>query len=1259
MFKNIFQKIHEFFLFTQVNPLIQMGKQKTIHEEDAIPLADDIKKIGECPTHNEINWSNKFTLIKSIFWKLRHHVAVSFLLLTLAQGISLLSPILIHQFIDGLTKGIHTTSEILKIATIGSSIGLLGYVSGLFMQHYFFQNLKLSQKFISIINSKIFDHSLALSHHSRQNISVGDVVNYMSSDADSVGDMGFVIIELFINILMVIGSVGLLFYYLGPTAIVSILILAFLVPVTRRVARQFTSLDDRIMKHRDDRLNLMGQILNAVRLIKYFVWEKSVEKEVQVIRQQEVEARRQVVKAESLSGVIYVAISSLVLLATLMAHAIRGQELSLATVFTVLSVFTLLEEPFGNLTTLIARWSAGIVGAQRITEFIAIPTQEISRINMGTPHIEVKNLFFAYLENSVLKNLNFYLPAGQSLAVIGTVGSGKSTLLQILLRELNPKNEESLVYRDNNGVVAKSEFPKESVFVPQESFIINSSLAENLMFGENQYNDYSLKKAIYLACLEDDIQNLEHGLNTEIGEKGINLSGGQKQRVSLARAILKNPNLILLDDPLSAVDVHTEELLCERLIFGEWKNKTRVVVTHRLEHLEKFDQILYLKNGEVAAYGNLRELKTHSIEFKEFYQSYQKAEMKQHLPAAISSESPDESDKNKSEVAINNSHRVTEDEERATGGIKKDLYFSYLKLLGGEGRYAKWILVGLVLSALISKSVPLGQKAWLSYADEFNAGNLILFFVGYSILSILSLALFYLNNQIWFGQGIKAAIITHDKMLKAILHSKIRFFDSTPVGRILQRFSRDQESMDVHLMFTHITAIDCLVQILISIFLIVSTLPLMLICIGPVMAFYYVIQNDYRRVAREVKRMDSIARSPRYAHFKETLQGLTVLRAYGSQNWFKEGFWQRLQFSHKMFYNHYMVNRWFSVRVPLIGGIVASSTAVILTWAASEKFLSAGICGLVLVYAMSFWRQLNWAIRIFSDIEARMTSIERLQYYCNLPQEESNNLRSQVNEPENSQWPVSLEFKNVNVRYARHLPLVLHDVSFKVNTGDRVGIIGKTGSGKSTLFQALYRFVELDSGDILIEGQSIQKMSLEKLRKTLAIIPQDPTLFLGTIRNNLDRYQEYSDQEIELVLKKACLWNFINDLPLGLNTAVIENGHNFSQGQRQLMCLARALLVQAKIIILDEATASVDIKTDQLIQRILNEELTGVTLLIIAHRLETIKNCDQIIRLSKGRLKKIKEHTPRYEESHTDSHFETLLTTKPRPDISDRGLFLK
>lgn len=1221
----LFKQIKEVFFFSQVDGLIKLGRNQDIEKENTIPLAEDIAVFQDSSIQSSIDWGSQKLFLKTLFWKLRHPLFFNFILLLIAQGISLLSPMLIHQFLAGLTGGtVQSTSHWIGIASIGFSIGLVGYFSGLFMQHYFHQNLKLGQKINSIINSKLFDHSIALNHQSRQKISVGDVVNHMSSDSESVADLSFVFIELIIDVLLILASIGMLFYYLGSTAWISVVLLLLLVPITYKMAQQFSRFDDQIMKHRDARLNLMGQILNSIRLIKYFVWEKSVAEEVQKVRTAEIAARDKIVKAESLSLVVYMAISCLVLLATLLTHSWREQEITLALVFTVISIFTLLEEPFGNLTALISRLSSGLVGGHRISEFVSLPVDQIPRRSVLKPAISIQNLNFTYDGVFSFQIPDLQVAVGQSVAVIGLVGSGKSTFIQILLRELKPQQGE-IIYHCDEGITLKQEVPAATVFVPQDSYIINGSLRENLTFGTSEISEIELQNVLYLSCLESDVLRLEHGLATEIGEKGINLSGGQKQRVSLARATLKKPELILLDDPFAAVDVHTENSLCDRLLFGEWNTKTRIVVTHRLEHLERFDSIVLFDKGRMVAHGSYQQLKKHSPEFNHFYQSYQKSELRESVHDESSASHKPESKKQNltaSPSPLEGSHRVTEDEEKAIGSIKKDLYWSYLKLLGGSSPHSKWILLGLAMSAIITKLFPLIQKAWLARVDQFIDHKMTWFFVGYLILSLISLGLCYFNNRVWFKQGIAAAAEIHTKMLRSVLNAKIRFFDSTPVGRILQRFSRDQESMDVHLMFTHITAIDCFVQILISLVLIVVALPLMLFFIVPILGFYYRIQNDYRKVAREVKRLDSIARSPRFAHFKETLQGLTVLRSYGTQDWFRAQFWNHLLLSHKMFYNHYMVNRWFSARVPLIGGVIASLSALLLTWFSYRGYLGAGIAGLVMVYAMSFWRQLNWAIRIFSDIEARMTSVERLQFFCNLPQEKNIQKESAL-VPYHPIRSGHIEFRNLSVRYAAHLPLVLKNISFTVQSGERVGIIGPTGSGKSTLFQALYRFVDFETGSIYIDGQCIQSLKLEEVRKSLAIIPQDPILFLGTIRSNLDRYNEYSESELEAVLRKACLWELIESLPLGLQTPVIENGNNFSQGQRQLLCLARALLLKAKIIILDEATASVDIQTDQAIQHILDHELQGVTLLIIAHRLETLKNSHQIIQLSGGQLTKL------------------------------------
>jgi ABC-type multidrug transport system fused ATPase/permease subunit len=399
---------------------------------------------------------------------------------------------------------------------------------------------------------------------------------------------------------------------------------------------------------------------------------------------------------------------------------------------------------------------------------------------------------------------------------------------------------------------------------------------------------------------------------------------------------------------------------------------------------------------------------------------------------------------------------------------------------------------------------------------------------------------------------------------------------------------------------------NSLLQVGLSFLLIVVTLPLTIIFLMPILIYYYTIQNAYRRVAREAKRLDSLARSPRYAHFKETLQGLSVIRAFKKQNYFDQEFLVKLQKSNQAYHTHIMINRWFSTRLPLIGALISSVTVLAIVFSSYKHWMSAGLAGLITIYALQFWRYLNWGIRIFSDLESRMTSVERLSFYSELQPEKEYVSDSNELLPQSG--------------HAEHLPYVLNDVSFDIKSGEKVGIVGRTGSGKSTLFQAVYRFVHYDQGDILVDGKSIRDYTLPNLRKSLAVIPQDPSLFMGTLRSNLDRDSEKTDDEVFAILKQVGLFDFVRSLPDRLSYMVTENGSNLSQGQRQLICLARALLMKVKIIFLDEATASVDVETDALIQKVIRSSLEGITLVTIAHRLSTLKDYDKTIELDSGRI---------------------------------------
>jgi ABC-type multidrug transport system fused ATPase/permease subunit len=1228
-----FRRFFRELMFMDVKKIILLARTKVLQPEDLPPLPERFDPRRIPFDESKLDLSGPRQLVFSMLRAGKKFLLPAFLLNLLYIALNLTKPVLVNKFIATISAGISSQDSLRWALFLAIALGLVSFIASLVLQHYFLRTLGAYQTFTNAINKLIFSHALMLTQKARSETQVGDVVNHMSSDSDSISDVAMIFGELQISVITMLGVSGLLLYYLGFTAFGSIALLLLLVPLTRKIAREFSSLDEELMKHRDSRVTMMSQVLNGIRVVKYFAWEKSVKREVDEVRAKELHARKRLARAEAVATLSYTAVSTIVLFATLGLHVWRGYSLTPELAFTCVALFALLEEPFGHLSEIISRIAAGYVGGDRICKFLhrerLHEAWSAEQSDKELPGLEVAALSLCHdgQKKRALDQINFRILPGESLAIVGPVGSGKSSLFQALLREV-PLLEGNFSFRDIRG---KNIIPR-IAYVPQEAYILNGSLKENVLFGEAA-NEERLKIALAASCLDADLAQLPAGLFTEIGERGVNLSGGQKQRVSLARAVMHNPNLVLLDDPLSAVDVRTEDHLIDRLLFGEWKSITRLVVSHRLAHLHRFDKILFLKDGAQRACGSLEEL-LNNQEFLEFYSEYASTEKSGSASLGVTKDTS-------TAIAApptalqGEALRVTEDEDRAVGAVQGSVYLQYIRALGGKTPWRRlftWPL--LVCGTAAGAALPLLQKSWLAFSSNLQSGKLapepdaisslaqtsgssILVYGGLGLLTLLGVLL---NKLFWLERGMAAGRDMHDGMLAAMLKAPLRFFDSTPVGRILQRFSRDVEAVDIQLQWSFETTVKALMNIATSLVLILGVMPLMIVVIGPVLFFYYLLQRDYRVPAREAKRLDSISRSPRFAHFKETLHGLVVIRSFGKAPMFMDAFFDRLHHAQRMFYGHYMLNRWFSSRIPLLGAIVSSCTAIAVVFYAWSGGISPGAAGLVMVYALSLWESLNWAIRIFAEAEARMTSVERIRYYSAVEAEEET-----VQSPalaQESAWPVKGEvvFDRVVARYASHLPPVLKSISLRVPAGSRVGIIGRTGSGKSTLLQALFRCMELESGAIRIDGVDIASVPLERLRRSLAIIPQDPTLFLGTLRSNLDRYSEHRDNEIWQALHKARLENFVRSMPLGLDAPVQENGSNLSQGQRQLLCLARALLADAKVVVMDEATASVDVQTDTLVQEVVRESCKNVTMLIIAHRLGTVADCDLIFEVKEGKL---------------------------------------
>lgn len=1232
----LWKRLCEKILFSNITPLVKLGSRRPLQAEDIPELPDLLNPRRVVIDETAIDWRTGSTLIKTLHLAALRYLLVPLIFYGLFAGMNLLGPVLVNHFVKRIQAGIQTDSDLIEAVVYAIAVGFVGLVGGLSVQHYFLGHLRRYQIVTNVLNRKIFTHALNLSKESRERVPVGDIVNHLSTDTDAVAEVGNALSDMLYCAVMITGACALLYHYVGSSAWVAIVLLGLLFPLTRKVAREFTRYDETLMKWRDRRVTLMSQILSAVRLVKYFVWEKSVHDEVSRVRSEELYARRRIARAELMVTLLYVSVGTFVLFAVLGTFTWRGGHLDAALIFTCVSLFGLLEDPFAFISRSVSLFISGRVGANRIAEFLQQPVIE-PELTSNSPDQSVNepvgfsmqdlSVFLGESRHRALDRLTLRVPAGSSLAIVGSVGSGKSSFIHALLGEV--EREGQLRFENRNGGQTES---VRIGYVPQEAFVLNGTLRENLTFGRGGVRESEIQHALRVSALATDLGLMAGGLDAEIGEKGINLSGGQRQRLSLARAVLRKPQMVILDDPLSAVDANTENHLVNELLFGEWSGVTRVMITHRLSHLRRFDQIAFLDQGRLIGIGSFQDLKAESLEFRNYLDEYGRTQV-----TAAKSEEPDGT----AAKAKGEPLRVTVEEDREYGAVSGGMYWDYVKALGGDDAYRRpFLLTALALAALAGTVLPLMQKAWLAFVANVSGGAQIgpewaralaavplnSIYV-YGVLGLVVMAGLLSADLFWLKRGLAAGRNLHDRMLNSVLGANIRFFDSTPVGRILQRFSRDMESVDIQLQWSFEHSMKCFAQVAVTLVLIIVSLPVVVFPLMPILFIYYRMQALYRASAREAKRLDSISRSPRYAHFKETLTGLVVIRAFDQKEWFLSEFYRRLHHHQRMFFGHYMINRWFSSRIPVVGGMVTMATALTIVWALRSGQISSGLAGLLTVYSLSFWGILNWGIRIWSEVEARMTSLERIKFYSRLPQERDVILP--LGSP-GADWPQAGEvrFENVHVRYAEHMPLVLKGLSFTAEAGSRVGIIGRTGSGKSTIFQALYRFIEVTEGRILIDGVDIRSVPLARLRRTLAIIPQDPTLFMGSLRSNLDRYSEHSDAELWQVLDRTSLGDFVRALPGQLDTELVENGVNLSQGQRQLLCLARALLMKAKVIILDEATASVDVQTDATVQRILRESCQGVTMLIIAHRLGTVSDCDQILEIQNGRREERKIQVP-------------------------------
>ncbi|KAJ3092332.1 hypothetical protein HK102_008482 [Quaeritorhiza haematococci] len=861
-----------------------------------------------------------------------------------------------------------------------------------------------------------------------------------------------------------------------------------------------------------------------------------------------------------------------------------------------------------------------------------------------------------------LAGVSFTVREGTLFAIIGSVGSGKSSMISALLGEMYRVTGEVRI----RGSVA---------YAPQTPWIMNATLRDNILFGRRF--DPKFYEATINACgLKPDLDMLPGGDMTEIGERGINLSGGQKQRINLARAVYSRADIYMFDDPLSAVDAHVGKHIFENVIGpkGLLKNKTRVFVTHAIHFLPETDHIMMMIDGHPGEMGTYDQLiaaqgPTYSL-IKEYGKRKQdgesedqqtgdeevvvengdvrhdadakdanisrrtsaislKSPSKEHLRAE-SNDSATAAASNKAAAAEDPSKLIKE-EDRAKGSVSWAVYKAY-------GESCSWInVVGYIILAIIAQALSVGQNVYLADwaaandAKETTASSapaagkdnsdVWMRLTGYGLLGLtFSISIIFQTIFIWVFCGIRSARVLHTKMLENIVRLPQSFFDTTPLGRIMNRFSKDQYTVDEVLPRTFQSYFRTLFVVLSVLAVNTITSPLFFTLALPLGALYMYFQRYYLSTSRELKRLDSTSRSPIYAHFQETLGGVSTIRAYKQEPRFISTNEDRIDFNQRAYYPSISSNRWLAVRLEFIGSLVVFGSALFSVISiVIYGHVSASFVGLSLTYSLTITQTLNWMVRMSCEIESQIIAVERIKEYIEVPQEKPYMIESRRPPPT---WPEAgrIEFRSYGTRYREGLDLVLKDITFSAKPREKIGIVGRTGAGKSSLTLGLFRLVEPASGSIIIDGLDISLMGLYDLRSRLTIIPQDPVLFAGTIRDNLDPFGTHDDEELWQALESASLKAHVSGLENKLNATVLQGGENFSVGQRQLICLARALLRKTNILVLDEATAAIDVETDNIIQKTIRREFAKCTIITIAHRINTVLDNDRILVLERGRV---------------------------------------
>ncbi|KAL1805463.1 hypothetical protein ACET3Z_028531 [Daucus carota] len=1220
--------------FSWITPLLALGVEKTTLELEDIPqLGLSNSVFGAYPLFQSRLCDNggdrgvvvtELGLAKLYFlsaWKDIIWTALLGIIHTLARYVP---PYLIDSFVQCLNgrEVFQYQGYILSLIFCAAT-----FLEVFTYRHWIFKLQQIGIRLRGVTTVMLYNKSLTL-YDQGSGGSGGGLINAVAVDVETIRgfivdmhDAWLILFQIGLALLILYKNLGLL------ASVGSLVVTLFFLVANSLFMKWQEKFQKKLMESKDNRMKVTIETLKNMRVLRLGAWEMSFLSKILQLREVELQWLKKYLYSSVVIGFFFGISPTMVALATFGSCIYMGIPLEMGQILTALATFRVLQAPILLLPETLSLLVQAKVSVGRIASLLSLDELHIDglkKLPLGSSDtaVEIVDGNFTWdsksssTDTSVLKDINFKVSHGMKVGICGTVGSGKSSLLSCILGEM-PR------------ISGEVKFSGTKAYVSQSPWIQSGTVQENILFGRDMCRT-RYDQVLEACCLKKDLEILSFGDQTVIGEKGVNLSGGQKQRIQIARSLYHDVDIYLFDDPFSSVDAHTGSHLFKEVVHGILSEKTVIYVTHQVEFLSAADLIVVMKNGRTAQVGKYADILVPSSEFIRLVGA-KNAALSSTLDfiraAPISADSTNTIISNENvngkvdeggAAGLAPAAQLVKEEERERGRVGFPVYWKYITTAYGGA-----LVILVILASAILTTFQIGSDSWLAWATPPSKdvkpviSGATLMTVYASLACGICFCTLVVESLV-VVTGYKTAIILFKQMLETIFRAPMSFFDATPAGRIINRCSTDQSVVETRISNLLEGIITETIQ-LVGIIALMSTVAweVLLIFIPLIFASIW-YQQYYMPASRELSRLSRASEAPVIQYFSETISGLTTIRSFDQNSRFLQTYMKIVDAYSRPEFQFAAAMKWLLLRLDVFSCITFAFLLVLSTY--FRKTINPAIAGLAVTYGLTLNNTLIGLIWCLCHFQTKMISVERILQYMYVPSEAA--LTIQENRPDSS-WPSrgEIDIHNLQVQYAPHLPLILHGVTCTFPAGKKTGIVGRTGSGKSTLIQALFRMVEPKSGHIVIDDIDISSIGLQDLRSRLSIIPQDPVMFQGTVRSNLDPLEHYTDAQIWDALDKCQLGDQVKKMERKLDSIVHENGENWSMGQRQLVCLGRVLLKKSKVLILDEATASVDTSTDNLIQQTLKHHLSDCTIVTITHRVTSVLDSDMVLLLSHGAVK--------------------------------------